>query len=200
MYAQLFVPGTRTLIDGCMFAGKTNRAVLIFQAAEVKGLNMQLFKPRIDSRYSTTAITAHNGVSVESTLVDTAAQIFAAVSPDTQLVGIDEAQFFDPDLPLVVRQLSSQGIITVVAGLDRNFRDEPFGPMPQLLAAAHVHISLSAICTVCGGDAYCTQRLIDGSPALYDSTEILVGAAESYEARCHLHHEVPGRPVIYVLP
>jgi thymidine kinase len=113
------------------------------------------------------------------------------VEPETTVVGVDEAQFFDGEIVPIVQKLADQGIRVIVAGLDTDFRGEPFGPMPVLMACAEVVDKLHAICMVCGEPASRTQRLVNGSPARYDDPIVIVGAAELYEARCRSHHIVP---------
>jgi thymidine kinase len=113
------------------------------------------------------------------------------MAADTTVIGIDEAQFFDPEVVEVARALAEKGIRVLVAGLDMDFRGEPFGPMPLLMSVAEHVDKLHAICMVCGDEASRTQRLVNGKPARYDDPVVIVGASELYEARCRIHHEVP---------
>jgi thymidine kinase len=123
--------------------------------------------------------------------VQKAAEIREKLEPDTTVVGIDEAQFFDPEVLQVAEELASRGIRVLVAGLDTDFRGEPFGPMPVLMSMAEHVDKLHAICMVCGDEASRTQRLVNGKPARFDDPVVIVGASEMYEARCREHHEVP---------
>lgn len=185
-----------TAIAGCMFSGKTSH--LISVAANRKnhgGQKVQAFYPYSDTRTEHGFITARgpNGTTIRfpATEVENAEQILGLLDPDTAFVAIDEAQFFDEGLVEICRRLMHEREV-VVAGLDTNFRCEPFGPMPGILAiATSVPQKLKALCAVCGEDAHCTQRLVNGEPARYDDPIVLVGGAEEgYEARCLLHHEV----------
>jgi thymidine kinase len=152
-----------------------------------------VFKPAIDSRYTLQRVTSHNGQDFEAIPVSEARAIFDLLLPGTTVVAIDEAQFFDAAIVSVVDQLAARGIRVILAGLDTDFRGEPFGAMPDLLCRADDVIKLHAICMVCGEEATRTQRLVNGQPAHYHDPVIMVGAAEAYEARCREHHVVPGR-------
>jgi thymidine kinase len=141
-----------------------------------------------------TRVASHDGLQFEAEAIETAAEILERLRPDTNVVAIDEAQFFDWAIADVARMLADRGLRVIVTGLDLDFRGEPFGPMPLLLAEAETVDKLHAICVVCGAPASRTQRLIDGRAASYTDPVILVGASEVYEARCRECHEVPGRP------
>jgi thymidine kinase len=155
---------------------------------------IQVFKSHLDERYAGIyRISSHDGRTVEAVPVDTSEQILRDVAADTQVVAIDEAQFLDPGVVEVVTVLANRGKRVIVAGTDSDFRGEPFGAMPQLLAVAEMVDKLHAICVVCGNPASRNQRLIEGRPARYDSPTIMVGSAESYEARCRACHAVPRR-------
>jgi thymidine kinase len=182
------------LICGSMFSGKTEEMIRRVRRAEIAKQKVQVFKPALDDRYASESLASHNGVRREATPVQEAGEILRLLQPDTTVVAIDEAQFFDWALSLVCNQLAGQGLRVILAGLDMDFRGEPFGPIPLLMAEAEQVDKLHAICVVCGSPASRTQRLIDGRPAQYDDPIILVGGSESYEARCRRHHEVPGRP------
>jgi thymidine kinase len=158
--------------------------------AQIARQKVQVFKPSLDDRYTVTAISTHNGLFVEAVAVDTAQQITELVEPETDVVAIDEVQFFADEIVTVCESLADRGIRVIVTGLDMDFRGEPFGPVPALMSRAEEVTKLRAICVVCGATASRTQRLIDGRPASYDDPVILVGAAESYEARCRHCHEV----------
>jgi len=176
-----------------MFSGKTEELIRRVRRAQIARQKVQVFKPTIDDRYGVETITSHNGMHTEAIPVAEAMNILKLVGPETTVVAIDEVQFFDWQIATVVNRLAERGIRVIVSGLDMDFRGEPFGPMPLLMAEAEQVDKLHAICMVCGQPATRTQRLIDGEPALYSDPVILVGAREVYEARCRQHHEVPGK-------
>ena len=194
------VKGTLTVICGPMFSGKSRELIRTVHIAEIASQQVLLFKAGIDIRYSVEDVSSHDGATMAARCVDTAAEIIPIVQdalPRPAVVAIDEGQFFDAGLAPVCIWLRDQGLRVVVAGLDRNFRGEPFGPMPELLAIADEVVKLRAVCMKCKDPrvtATLPQRLIDGLPAHYDSPEILVGGSDSYEARCLSCHEVPGKP------
>ncbi|OCA88831.1 thymidine kinase [Pseudobacillus wudalianchiensis] len=179
------------VICGSMFSGKSEELIRRVRRAQFAKQSVMVFKPEIDNRYSEDSVVSHNGSAVIAVPVTESAAILAAVSSDIDIVAIDEAQFFDENIVSVAQLLANRGHRVILAGLDQDFRGEPFGPMPNLMAIAELVTKLQAVCTVCGSPASRTQRLIDGQPAGYDDPIILVGAAESYEARCRHHHEVP---------
>ncbi len=182
------------VICGCMFSGKTEELIRRVRRAQIARQNVQVFKPAIDVRYAVDKISSHNGMVFKAEVVERAEEILERVEPDTQVVAIDEVQFFDWGIADVVDTLANRGIRVICAGLDLDFRGEPFGPMPLLMAKAERVDKLHAICVVCGNEASRTQRIIDGQPARYDDPVIMVGAEEVYEARCRACHEVPGHP------
>jgi thymidine kinase len=182
------------VICGSMFSGKSEELIRRVRRGHYARQRVQVFKPSLDTRSEVTAVTSHDGRDVQAIAVDSAADLLAQVADDTDMVAIDEAQFFDGGLPEVCRQLADRGVRVIAAGLDLDFRGEPFGPMPGLMAQAEEVQKLHAICVVCGEEASRTQRIINGKPAAYDDPIILIGADEAYEARCRHHHEVPGRP------
>ena len=187
--------GRIEVICGSMFCGKTEELIRRVRRAIIARQTVKVFKPQIDDRYGIQNITSHTGQSVEAIPVASSQDILALADGRATVVAIDEAQFFDLGLIEVVQGLvDERSLRVIVAGLDTDFRGEPFGPMPQLLSIAEEVIKLHAICVVCGEDASRTQRLVDGKPAAYDDPTILVGAQESYEARCRQHHEV--RPAL----
>jgi thymidine kinase len=154
-----------------------------------------VFKAALDNRYSAADVVSHSGQTVAAAPVADVATLWSAVEPPTQVVAIDEAQFFTGDLATVCEELAHEGRRVLVAGLDLDFRGEPFGPIPELIARADSVTKLSAVCAACGvPNATRTQRLVGGLPAHYTAPLIAVGAADLYEARCRQHHEVPGRP------
>ncbi len=183
--------GSIEVICGSMFSGKTDELIRRLVRATIARQKVQVFKPAIDVRYTAEKVTSHAGANFAAISVEKAADIIATVELDTDVVGIDEAQFLDADIVRVVGELADLGKHVLVAGLDMDFRGEPFGPMPELMAKAEHVTKLHAICMVCGEEASRTQRLVNGKPARYDDPVVIVGAAELYEARCRVHHEVP---------
>jgi thymidine kinase len=189
------IDGSLELICGSMFSGKTEELLRRVRRAEIARKRVQVFKPQLDSRYGLERVASHNGLAREDAIVvHSAEEILARVEPHAAVVAIDEVQFFDWSIAEVCTRLADQGKRVIVAGLDQDFRGEPFGPMPLLLALAEHVDKLNAICVCCGANASRTQRLIDGRPARYDDPIILVGGSESYEARCRQCHKVPGKP------
>ena len=155
-----------------------------------------VFKPKIDDRYSDTKVVSHAGSSVESYPISDALEILDHVRESTQVVAIDEVQFFDDKICQVCDKLANAGKRVMCSGLDMDFRGEPFGPMPKLMTQAEFVTKLTAVCNKCGAPATRTQRIIDGRPASYKDPVVLVGASESYEARCRHCHEVPDHPTL----
>ena len=186
--------GQVEVICGSMFSGKTEELIRRVRRAMIAKQNVQVFKPAIDTRYSIQRVTSHNGQDFGARAIGGASEILENVEPETTVIAIDEAQFFDAEIEYVVEVLAARGIRVIIAGLDMDFRGEPFGSMPVLLSRADEVQKLHAICMVCGEDASRTQRLVNDSPARYNDPIILVGASEAYEARCREHHIVPGHP------
>jgi thymidine kinase len=176
-----------------MFSGKTDELIRRLIRARIARQKVQVFKPAIDVRYAVEKVTSHNGSHFDATPIAAASEILRHLQPDTTVIGIDEAQFFDAEIVTVVEMLAERGLRVIIAGLDMDFRGEPFGPMPLLMAKAERVDKLQAICMVCGEPASRTQRLVNGQPAHYDDPVVIVGASELYEARCRLHHQVPGK-------
>ncbi|MGB9723241.1 MAG: thymidine kinase [Chloroflexia bacterium] len=183
--------GQIEVICGSMFSGKTEELIRRVRRAQIARQRVQVFKPSLDARYATEHVASHNGLRFIAVPVDSTEEIAQRLDPEADVVAIDEAQFFDEGLVALCEELADRGIRVIVAGLDMDFRGEPFGPMPALLARAEEVTKLRAICVRCGAPASRTQRLIGGRPASYDDPVILVGAAERYEARCRHCHEVP---------
>jgi thymidine kinase len=179
------------LICGSMFSGKTEELIRRLKRAEIAKLKVQVFKPALDDRYRPDNISSHSGGYYGATVVQDAGEIVGLIDEDSDVVAIDEVQFFDWTVADLCETLANEGRRVILAGLDMDFRGEPFGPMPLLMAQAEAVDKLQAICMVCGSPASRTQRLIDGRPANYDDPVIMVGASEVYEARCRRHHEVP---------
>lgn len=173
-----------------MFSGKTEELIRRVRRAVIARQQVQVFKPAIDTRYHVALVRSHNGANLDARPVPSAEAILRHVRPDTTVVAIDEVQFFDPGIIAVCERLADQGKRVICAGLDTDFRGEPFGPLPQLMARAEAVEKLHAICVVCGQEANRTQRLIDGAPAAYDDPVVLIGASEVYEARCRHCHQV----------
>jgi thymidine kinase len=185
--------GSIEVITGSMFCGKTDELIRRLRRATIARQNVQVFKPAIDNRYALEKVTSHAGSEYAAQPVPNARAILERLGPVTTVVGIDEAQFFDDAIIPLAQDLADRGVRVIVAGLDTDFRGEPFGPIPVLMAKAEVVDKLHAICMVCGQLACRTQRLVDGKPARYHDPIVIVGASELYEARCRAHHEVPGK-------
>ena len=183
--------GSIEVITGSMFCGKTDELIRRLRRATIARQNVQVFKPAIDTRYTTEAVTSHNGLGVQAVPVQSVAEIEQLIRPETSVAAIDEVQFFGWEVTELCHRLADRGIRVICAGLDMDFRGEPFGPLPVLMAQAESVEKLQAICVVCGQPASRTQRLINGAPAAYDDPVILVGGSESYEARCRRCHQVP---------
>ncbi len=190
--------GSRTgwleVVSGVMFSGKSEELIRRVRRAIIARRTVQVFKSHLDARYGGVyAVSSHDGTVVEAEPVQHAMEIMERLRPDTEMVAIDEAQFLDAGIVSVANALADRGVRVVLAGTDSDFRGEPFGAMPQLMAAAEIVDKLHAICVVCGGPATRNQRLVNGRPAVYDSPTIMVGGSESYEARCRHCHEVPAK-------
>ena len=191
---QSYRDGWVETISGCMFAGKTEELIRRIKVLEYAKKEIMVFKPVIDNRYSETKVVSHAGSSVESHVIEDAAEILKMIKPTTQVVAIDEVQFFNDNVCDVCDELANKGIRVMAAGLDTDFRGEPFGPMPRLMTQAEFCTKLAAVCNKCGAPATRTQRIVNGKPASFYEPIILVGAAESYEARCRHCHEIPDKP------
>lgn len=183
--------GSLEVVCGSMFSGKTDELIRRLRRATIARQKVQVFKPIIDNRYAVEKVTSHAGSAYDALPIQRAAEILEKLEPDTTVIGIDEAQFFDDEVISIVRLLVDKGMRVIVAGLDTDFRGEPFGCMPVLMAQAEEVEKLRAICMVCGEPASRTQRLVNGKPARYHDPVVIVGASEMYEARCRKHHEVP---------
>ncbi|MEP7271039.1 MAG: thymidine kinase [Acidobacteriota bacterium] len=166
------------VIAGSMFSGKSEELIRRLRRAQIARQKVQIFKPTIDERYSLSQIVSHSEMRIESTVVASAGEILSLVDLHTDVVGIDEGQFFELDLVRVVNQLADQGKRVIIAGLDMDYLGRPFEPMPQLLAIAEDITKTRAICMRCGNPASYTQRLI------HRRERVVVGAAGAYEARC----------------
>jgi thymidine kinase len=183
--------GSIEVVCGSMFSGKTDELIRRLVRARIAKQKVQVFKPAIDIRYAVEKVASHAGATFDALPVEKAADIRAKLESDTTVVGIDEAQFMDVEVVAIAQELAARGVRVIVAGLDTDFRGEPFGFIPDLMAKAEHVSKLHAICMVCGDEASRTQRLVNGKPARYDDPVVIVGASELYEARCRQHHEVP---------
>ncbi|AXV41873.1 thymidine kinase [Staphylococcus warneri] len=177
-------------ITGSMFSGKSEELIRRLRRGIYAKQKVIVFKPAIDDRYHKEKVVSHNGNAIEAINISTAREILNHDISHADVIGIDEVQFFDENIVSIIQQLADQGHRVIVAGLDMDFKGEPFEPMPELLALSEHVTKLQAVCAVCGGPSSRTQRLIDGQPAKADDPIILVGANESYEPRCRAHHIV----------
>ncbi|HVW15780.1 MAG TPA: thymidine kinase [Mucilaginibacter sp.] len=171
--------GSIEVICGSMFSGKTEELIRRLRRAQIARLSVEIFKPRTDTRFDEAAVVSHNSTSIHSTPVDNSSAILLLGS-DVQVVGIDEAQFFDSELPKVCTILANRGVRVIVAGLDMDYRGEPFGPMPGLMAIAESVTKVQAVCVRCGNPALYSYRLAPGNET------VLLGEKESYEPRCRV--------------
>jgi thymidine kinase len=177
-YTRLARPGWVEVVVGSMFSGKSEELIRRLRRAQIARQNVQIFKPAIDNRFGDAHITSHSEMRIPFDNVRSSRELLEMVEADTEVVGIDEGQFFDAELPTVCNTLADQGKRVIVAGLDQDYLGKPFEPMPQMLAIAEYITKTLAICMVCGGPANHTQRLVASSE------RVLVGAGDSYEARC----------------
>lgn len=169
--------GSIEVICGSMFSGKTEELIRRLNRARIAKLKVEIFSPKADTRYDEDAIVSHNASKITSTPVDTASAILLLAS-DAHVIGVDEAQFFDNELPEVCTALANRGIRVIVAGLDMDFKGRPFGTMPTIMAIAESVTKLQAVCVRCGNPAQYSYRLV------HDNSKILLGEKESYEPRC----------------
>jgi thymidine kinase len=183
--------GSVEVITGSMFCGKTDELIRRLRRATIARQKVKVFKPAIDNRYHKTKVTSHAGTEFEAITIQEASDILDGLDKDTTVIAIDEAQFLDDEIIQIVNELAEQKLRVIVAGLDTDFRAEPFGPLPTIMAQAERVDKLYAICMVCGGNASRTQRLVNGIPANYNDPVVIIGASEMYEARCREHHIVP---------
>lgn len=194
MYNQ-YREGWIEVICGCMFAGKTEELIRRINVLSYARKNILVFKPKIDDRYSTTEIASHAGSKVPCIVISEAKEILNHVNYDTDVVAIDEVQFFDEDVVDICEYLADSGLRVMVAGLDKDFRGEPFGVLPDLLTRAEFVTKLTAVCAKCGAPATRTQRIINGKPASFNDPIVLVAAKEAYEPRCRHCHEIVEKPI-----
>lgn len=182
--------GKLTVVCGSMYAGKSEELIRLARRSLYAKKKVQVFKPSIDDRYHQTMVVSHMGVQHEAETAVNVAELSAKVKKETQVLLIEEVQFFEPLIVEFLVQHADRGVDVIVAGLDQDFRRQPFGPMPALLAAADEVIKLRAICMKCGNPASHTYRMVDGKPAHWDDPIVLIGATESYEARCRNCFEI----------
>lgn len=180
--------GCIEVICGSMFSGKTEELLRRVKRAQIARQKVQVFKPWIDNRFSVAHVQSHDSNRIASRAVEKTKDILEFVEDNTRVVGLDEAQFFDDFIVEVAQKLAYRGIRVILAGLDMDFRGQPFGPMPHLLAIAEDVTKLSAVCVVCGAPASRTQRT--AGPLGPGADKIIVGAKEMYEARCRFCHEM----------
>ncbi len=178
------------MVVGPMYSGKSEELIRRLKRAKIAKQEVIVFKPSIDNRYSQEDVVSHSGVAIQAVAIDDLSKINDYITPDTQVVGFDEVQFFEQGIIDIVIELADKGIRVICAGLDMDFKAVPFGVIPELLARAEFIDKLQAVCVKCGDPATRTQRIIDGKPARYDDPVILVGATESYEARCRKCHQI----------
>jgi thymidine kinase len=171
------------VICGSMFSGKTEELIRRIKRAVYGKQTVQVFKPKIDTRYDETQVVSHSQLKVTSTPIERAEEIFYHLSADTQVVGIDEVQFFGHEVVQVCEALANKGLRVICAGLDQDFQGRPFEPMPQLLSIAEYVTKQLAICVVCGNPANRSQRIAASGE------RVMVGAADSYEPRCRKCHQ-----------
>jgi thymidine kinase len=170
--------GSVEVVVGSMFSGKTEELIRLLRRAQFARQAIQVFKPRIDDRYSVDHVASHDRTFFPSTVIETAAEIYRHLKAETKVIGIDEGQFFDDELIDVVNELADRGLRVIVAGLDMNWKGEPFHPMPALMAIAEHVKKLRAVCVICGAPASRTQRLVQ------NTDQVLVGEKAAYESRC----------------
>ena len=182
------------VISGNMYAGKTEELLRRIRRIEYAKKTILVFKPKLDNRYSENEVVSHNKERVKSINITSPSDILKYVDPLPYAIAIDEVQFLNREVIDICDELADKGVRVILAGLDRDFRGEPFGIMPELLAKAEYVTKLKAICQVCGAPATRTQRIINGKPAKYTDPIVLVGAKEQYEARCRHCHIVEGKP------
>jgi thymidine kinase len=180
------------VITGVMFSGKSEELIRRVRRALIARRRVQVFKSALDDRYHGIGhVSSHDGSGVDAVAVRSSVEVAERIHPQTQVVAVDEIQFLDDGIADVISALADRGARVIVAGIDMDFRGEPFGPMARILALAEAVDKLHAICMVCGAAATRNQRFVDGEPAPYESPVVQVGGHESYEARCRRCHQVP---------
>lgn len=180
---QHFAHGSIEVVCGPMFSGKTEELIRRVKRAQIAKQRIQIFKPALDVRYDKEDVVSHSSQSIKSEPVESAVEILRRLKDATRVVAIDEVQFFDDFIITVVSKLAARGCRVICAGLDLDYRAQPFGPMPLLLAVADDVMKIQAICTVCGAPATRSQRLVE------NKNKILLGETDAYEARCRAHYQ-----------
>lgn len=186
--------GWLEVISGCMFAGKTEELIRRINVLSYAKKSILVFKPKIDNRYSEKEIVSHSGAHIQCITVECAKDILDYINNEVEVIAIDEIQFFDEDIVEICDYLADKGKRVMTAGLDKDFRGEAFGVMPELLTRAEFVTKLTAVCAICGAPATRTQRLIEGKPASFNDPIVMVGATEHYEPRCRHCHKITDRP------
>ena len=181
--------GWLEVVCGPMFSGKSEELIRRLRRAEIAGQRALIVKPRIDDRYDIGHVVSHAGAKMRAVAVSRPEDI-PGLAVGYDVIGIDEVQFFPSEIVFVIDVLVARGTRVVAAGLDQDFRGRPFGSLPELLCRGELVDKLQAVCHRCGGPATMTQRLVDGYPAPVDAATIVVGALDSYEARCRTCHEI----------
>ena len=176
--------GSLEIICGSMFSGKSDELIRRLRRCEYAKLQVQVFKHNLDTRVTIEHVRAHNGSMIKATPVANAELLLNYIAQDTEIIGIDEIQFFDKNIIEVILQLVKEGKRVIAAGLDLDFRGIPFGPIPVLMAVADKVTKLKAICMRCGQDSHFTQRLVNNKPAKFNDPIVLIGAEDCYESRC----------------
>lgn len=182
MNLNTIAQGSLEVVCGPMFSGKTEELIRRVKRAQIAKQRVQIFKPAIDTRYDEKKVVSHSSISLESEPVENSIDILVRLNDFTRIVAIDEVQFFDDQIVMVVNKLTNRGYRVICAGLDLDYKATPFGPMPELLAMADTVQKIQAICTVCGSPATRTQRLID------TDAQVVLGETDIYEARCRAHY------------
>lgn len=190
---QSYDGGYIEVVCGPMFAGKTEELIRRIKRLEYAKIKYLVFSPKVDDRYTDSSITSHNKNKKEAIKISRPEEIYDHLTREIEVVIIDEAQFFSHEIVKVIDNLADEGYRVIVGGLDRDFRGEPFGPMPEILAIAEIVTKLTAICVISGKPATRTQRIINGEPANYNDPLVLIGASESYEPRSRNKHQVSGK-------
>lgn len=181
------------VICGPMFAGKSEELIRRIKRIEYAKKKVIVFKPLIDNRYSENEVVSHNKRKTPCYNLKSSKDVMQYINDEVYAVAFDEVQFMDEGILDVIEKLANQGKRVICAGLDNDFRGEPFSIMPQLLCLAEYVTKLTAICTICGANATRTQRIVNNKPAFYEDPTIIIGASESYEPRCRHCHQVPHR-------
>ncbi len=182
--------GSLTVVCGSMYAGKSEELIRLARRSLYAKKRVQVFKPSIDDRYHQTMVVSHMGIQHEADTAKNVEELRTKVRKDTQVLLIEEVQFFDAKIVDFCVEMADRGVDVICAGLDQDFRRQPFGPMPELLAVADEVVKLRAICMKCGATASHTYRMVNGKPAHWDDPIVLIGATESYEARCRNCFEI----------